>query len=114
MSFSFTDPNEKEVRGLALLDDIDTFHSPIDGAIVTVAQHQGVHVCWYCVKQFEQMGPMRGVEVKGGEWGTRIFLHAKCVGAKPGQQWGGFFRRAVDAIQSKRLIAKVTKPFRSK
>lgn len=113
MNFYFTDVNEQAARGLPTMDDVDIIHSPKDGMIVVVAQNHGVHVCWYCGDMFEDVAghPKRGVEVAGGEWGTRILLHAKCVGKKPREHRQSYFSKAINSIQSKRLISKVTKPF---
>jgi len=111
MDFLFTDPNEQAARGLPTMDDVDIIHSDRDGAIVVVAEHNGVHVCWYCGDMFEPHGDKRGVETKGGEWGTRILLHQKCVGKKPREHRDNFFQKAVKSIQARKLISRVTKPF---
>ena len=113
----FVDPNEQAARGLPTMDDVDIIYSQKDGAMVTVAQNHGVHVCWYCGDMFEHTptSKKRGVEVStGGEWGTRILLHAGCVGKKPREHRGGFLGRALNSIQSNRMISKVTKPFLGK
>ena len=109
----FVDPNEQAARGLPTMDDVDILHSEKDGAMVVVAQNNGVQVCWYCGDMFEHWhgSKKRGVEVAGGEWGTRIMLHAMCVGKKPKESRKSFFNQAVSSIQTNKLIAKVTKPF---
>lgn len=116
MHFLFKDPNEQAAQGLPLMDDTDIIHSPKDGAMVAVAQHQGVHVCWYCGDQFIPIAghAKEGVEVSGGEFGTRVLLHRRCVGKKPREHRQSYIAKAVDYIQSRRFAAKATKPFLAK
>ena len=113
MDILFTDKNEQIAKKANLADDVDILHSEKDGAIVVVAQHDGVHICWYCFEQFEDgyNNPKRGVEVKGGEFGTRIMLHAKCVGKKTAEKHMNAFQAVVHNLRNRRLITRVTKPF---
>ena len=62
--------------------DLDMVPSPRDGALVVVAQVNGVHVCGFCLEQFinEPSHPDRPVEWNPPDGqGTRIMLHARCV-----------------------------------
>jgi len=113
MYFHFVDPDEVLARGAQTATDVDIIHSPKDGAIVAVAENHGVHVCWYCFEQFEEnlVSDKRAVEARGGEWGTRILLHAKCVGKQKLSGNKNFFTDAIKNLQADKLIARVTRPF---
>jgi len=67
--------------------DLDMIISPLDGALVVVAQVGGAHVCGFCLDPehlFVQdpSHPHRAVEWNPPDGlGTRIMLHACCVSA---------------------------------
>lgn len=74
--------DEHLARGAVFGDDLDLIHSPVDGAIVTVAMRHGVHVCWYCFRGFDQGVPrLRRQEVLLGF--SRVLLHAGCESKQP-------------------------------
>lgn len=99
--------------------DLDLITSPKDGALVGVAQEDGVHVCWHCFEQFIEMAssPKRPVEFNCGGQGTRILLHSKCVKAaskkvkaQSGDN-GSLFWDMVKGHQRRRQLTRMTKPF---
>lgn len=84
--------------------------SPQDGKLVVVSQVDGVHVCGRCHEQFvhDPSHKFRPVEYNCGGFGTRILLHACCVGVVRGR--GGNFVSTVErAHQARRFITKATK-----
>ena len=100
--------------------DLDLVTSPKDGALVAVAQEDGVHVCWQCFEQFVEVADhkKRPVEFNCGGEGTRILIHSKCVKgaskrvrAQSGDN-GSLFWDMVKGHQRRRAITKATKPFR--
>ena len=99
-----------------LADDLDMIISPVDGKLVAVAQHGGVHVCWTCFEQFidDPTHPMRPVEFNPGGHGTRILLHSGCVRSTRKKVEGGGENVIWDVIkahQAARFMTKAVKPF---
>lgn len=99
--------------------DLDLIQSPKDGALVAVAQEDGVHVCWQCFEQFVEQADHkeRPVEFNCGGEGTRILIHSKCVkraSKKVHQQGGngGVFWDMIRGHQRRREVTRLSKPFR--
>ena len=99
--------------------DMDLVISPLDGALVSVCEQGGVHVCGYCLDQFEQdaRSPKRAVEFTpvglsddGQNFGTRLLLHAKCV-RKAENRGGNLVADRVRGHQARRALTKLLKPF---
>ena len=97
-------------------DDLDLVVSPRDGALVAVAQRDGVHVCWQCFSQFVESPehPSRPVEFNPGGEGTRILIHSKCVkkASKSIHKQGGNGKLFWDGIrghQARRFATRATK-----
>jgi hypothetical protein len=103
-------------------DDIDMIQSPRDGALIPVAQRDGVHVCWQCFEQFveEASSPLRPVEFNAGGLGTRILIHSKCVKRASravyrqatGGEGANLFWDGIKRHQARRFLTRATKPFR--
>jgi hypothetical protein len=99
---------EKLAQGAVHMDDLTTFYSEKDGAIIVCAQKNlgGTlrNVCWLCGELFHQGDrQMMGVEVHWG--GTRIYLHAKCEAAKPK---ASLYYKNLRGMQVRRNIAKLS------
>lgn len=81
------DSRDEELAKNPAPGDLDMVISPIDGALVVVAQVNGAHVCGFCLdpeKLFVQdpSHPDRSIEWNPPDGqGTRILLHARCVSA---------------------------------
>ena len=99
--------------------DIDMIPSAIDGKLVVVCQQGGVHVCGYCLQQFEPdpRSPLRGIEFvppgaseDGQNFGTRMLLHAKCVGLATRTR-PNLINDRTRGHQARRALTKLLKPF---
>lgn len=92
--------------------DIDLVISPRDQTLVAVAQIQGVHVCSYCHREFEDdvFSPKRSVEFNPGGHGTRILIHSGCVSKVKGYR-GNLLHDMERGHQALRFEAHATKPF---
>jgi hypothetical protein len=90
--------------------DIDMILSPKDGSLVVVCQEEGVHVCGYCLEQFESTpdSPKRAVEWNPGGFGTRMLLHASCVSPVKSYPRNLIVDRE-RGHQARRLLTKATK-----
>ena len=90
---------EKQVEGSQFMEEIDLLLSPIDGALVVVAQDCGVHVCT-CRKP---VNFKNGVETHFGY--ARVLLHPDCARGKK----RSFFFSSVDIHQTRRRLTKIVK-----
>lgn len=104
--------------------DIDTIISPVDGALVVVSQVGGVHVCQQCFGNYtddegnvgekalfvnDTSSPRRPVEWKDPQGqGTRILLHAMCIGPAK-KQGGALLFDLVRGHQAKRFATRAMK-----
>lgn len=96
--------------------DIGLIISPSDGSLVVVAEVDGVNVCGRCQEQFvnDPSSPKRPVEWKDPKGqGTRLLLHAKCVGSSK-NQGGSVLHDLIRGHQAKRFITQVFKKDLSK
>jgi hypothetical protein len=128
MAFDFFLKNQRESgddsENSFAADDLDMIQSPKDGALVPVAQRDGVHVCWQCFEQFveDPAHPLRPVEFDPGGHNTRILIHSKCVRKAAraverqatGGSGGNLFWDGVGRHQARRFLTRATKPFRKR
>jgi hypothetical protein len=107
---------DDRLANMAVPGDLDMIISPKDGALVVVAQVDGVHVCGRCLEQFieDPHSPHRGVEWNppNGQ-GTRMMLHAGCVKAST-RTSGNLLNDMVRGHQLKRLATRATSFLRKK
>lgn len=107
---------DDRLANMAVPGDIDLILSPKDGALVVVAQVNGVHVCGCCLEQFieDPYSPKRGIEWNPPDGqGTRMMLHAGCV--NPAKRYSrNLLNDMVRGHQLKRLATRATSFLRKK
>ncbi len=109
-----------DVRGVAnQATEIDMIISKIDGTLVPIVMHHGVHVCWGCMEQFdEEERDLRLTEMRT-PGSVRVAVHRKCVDPKNRKVFsdmGG--SRELQSVQEvsrglkiRRMVAKAVRPF---
>ena len=87
----------------ATFDYMDMIHSPIDGKLVVVAVHHGVHVCQQCGDPFDDNDPRyRLVEKKNDiDASVPVGVHRKCVNPKVQVSVGTTLRKIAAGMRAK-------------